>query len=215
MRKEKKVFIQYAVKHTISKINKDILLKDNDTIIKSLYQEGGHHGISHIHQVLNNAIDIKKTPLNKLEELACILHDISCEYRDSHHIIGSMVTKELLKGIFTYKEILLVKNAVLKHRSSYKGNFKNGIEELVSSADRDKPSSIKDIFMRSYCYAIDKGKDHQLSIVHAYLHIKSKYGINGTANIPNMYFKHYIKELSSFYNKLELLSLEECHSFFN
>lgn len=159
---------------TFSNIKKD---KDYNKIDKGLfnYIDGvvsvynsfdPAHQLDHCNIVINRGIQYAKE-WNKLNPdktvdlnivfVVCALHDIGLQFdRETHNIHSSNLIKKdkNLKKWFNEEEINIIANAVEDHRASLKHPIRNIYGQIVSEADRNHPSSIRELIQRSVKYNI-------------------------------------------------------------
>lgn len=186
--------------------------KENmDKLVMALYENSGAHGIEHIETVLRDAVIIKGSELDVEEELAIVFHDSGNHInRKTHHILSSEIFRREADGLYDKTTIDRICSAIEKHRGSFKGEFNNKLEELVSAADRGKPDSLEYTVMRSYKYAIEEqGCSRIDAAVNAHAFVKNKYSRNGYANYPQMYIDYYGVALDKFHESVENLTMRD------
>lgn len=188
-------------------------MEDIESLIRILYPEDNAHGIDHIYNVLENALII-----NEHEELyipgrliiiASVFHDCgNIEDRKKHEVIGSEFLYDILTRIGLSNNIkVMLRDAVLFHRASFKGEFgDNKLAELLSSADRGKPDNLEDLISRSKKYAMKElNMNEEDAQKHAIAHMHEKYGRNGYAKLPDIYINYYKEEVESLWNAIDNL----------
>lgn len=152
------------------------------------------HQWPHIVDVANVGVYLANTyGLDKLSFLlAAVCHDIfSTADRVRHHELShDWVLGNLDRfGYGAVKERVALMCA--QHRASYKGEYAGIYQECFAAADRGIPSYAK-MLRRSYQYGIDTEKlSHDEGVVHAWEHLKDKYGSKGYARWPETSLKYF------------------------
>lgn len=166
-------------------------------VIRNLDINDPAHRQDHILAVVNFATDIAVMQKLTLQESRCLLaaafmHDIGCNRdRDTHHLIGAILTARLLGGEdspFDADAVVVVCQAVHEHRASYKEKRSGLISDLTRIADagRLNPETFGDraISYRFNRFDAPDAHDNYLQIKEGIIndaadHLKDKYGKNG------------------------------------
>ena len=163
------------------------------------------HLIDHADSVCDLALHINKECNEHLVILAAYMHDMfNATNRPIHNELAyEYVLKAEDKFLqkLSEAEILEVAHAVLEHRASFKGEFYSPLSAIISSADRGLPD-LDFIVRRSMKFNKGNAED-------VYSHIRSKYGVKGYANYPNVYQEIFEKELALFRKLADELTLEK------
>jgi hypothetical protein len=140
-------------------------------------------------------------------------HDAFADQRETHHqlahdaLMGDVVGYASEYGV-TEEVIVLAARACLEHRASWKGGYTSRVSELVSAADRGKPTSLKRELVRAMKYGMDKlGRDEVEAKINACAHMHEKYGRNGYAVYPVLYRKFYGEELEDLWCQIDRLGI--------
>lgn len=167
-------------------------------VIRNLDINDPAHRQDHILAVVSFATEIATMQKLSVSDRRCLLaaafmHDIGCNRdRDTHHMLGAILTARLLGGEdspFNTDEVVTVCQAVHEHRASYKEKRSGLISDLTRIADagRLNPETFGD---RAISYRIGRLKDvgddmaEYLRIKTGIVddaadHLKDKYGVNG------------------------------------
>lgn len=169
-------------------------------VIRNLDINDPAHRQDHILAVVNFATEIAVMQNLSESDTRCLLaasfmHDIGCNRdRDTHHMLGAILTARLLGGEdspFNADEVVTVCQAVHEHRASYKEKRSGLISDLTRIADAGKldPESFGDRAITFRFHRFDEMKNKEdmeeyltvkVSIVDdAADHLKDKYGVNG------------------------------------
>lgn len=157
---------------------------------------------------LNDFLDLNDRVDDSLVVLASYFHDVAAHDRKNHHIKASEVVRTLdfeLLNILNNSDRELVALACLEHRASFKGSFSSRLSELVSSADRGKPS-LQYHLQRSIQYTMDREEmSYDEARKLACMHMKDKYGCGGYAKYPDLYKRYFAAQLKQLEFEIELL----------
>ena len=166
-------------------------------VIRNLDINDPAHRQDHILAVVGFATEIATMQKLSLRDRRCLLaaafmHDIGCNRdRDTHHLIGAILTARLLGGEdspFDADDVVTVCQAVHEHRASYKEKRSGLISDLTRIADAGKlnPETFGD---RAISYRFDRFnavdaheryEEIKEGIIRdAAEHLKDKYGKNG------------------------------------
>jgi hypothetical protein len=179
------------------------------------------HLINHADEVVENAIhicqELHKPGWIPIAIVSGYAHDMFTVYREDHHVRAAhyVVSKEFKELGFLglsdkddWKYDWAAQGA-LSHRASWKGGYHNLFAEIIAVADRGRPD-LKKYYLRSYLYAITKqGKGCQEAMYHSLEHIREKFGKNGTAKLPPLYFKFYKDDMKVIREKVETMTVSE------
>lgn len=148
------------------------------------------HNEEHIRAVVRTAYELGRGDLNIV--IAALIHDLGCsvpELRETHEHesvrIGITLLKEYSGKGTLFKDVICmatILEAVVEHRSTFKGVRTSWESNVVAAADRGRPN-LKMTYYRSYLYALSKlGVSEAEAKVHAHSHIASKCGYGGTGD---------------------------------
>ncbi len=143
--------------------------------------------------------------------IAAYAHDVRCYIdRDIHHILGGqwcLDNKAALMRLFSLNEdnIKCIAVACSEHRASFKDVHTYLLSEIISCADRGRPSmDVKEYYGRSYIYSRDKlGSSIEQAIEHSVKHTTEKFGLNGYVNYPNLYRAMFRDDLETYATRIE------------
>lgn len=159
------------------------------------------HRIDHADKVVETGLVInEELSLNldiKLIILAGYIHDMYTQVdRVNHHNLAYIHTIKEVEKLWdiSLMETLLIADAVKEHRASGSGNFSNILSEILSTADKGKPSLVEYV-IRSYKYNKNKYYDDTAIYANILNHLQEKFGINGYAKYPQLYNKVFKDEL--------------------
>jgi len=149
-------------------------------------------------------------------------HDLFAWSRKNHHKLSALwvrTTDHPLIDTLTNEEREEIAIANECHRASYKGEFPTMLAELMSSADRGKPSDIRTDIMRGWEYSkvYLELNDHD-GLLRSVSHLKEKYGRDGYARIPGIYKKYFQIQLEERYRQIDELqgkTFDEITKFLN
>ena len=129
------------------------------------------HRLDHCNVVINRGIQYAKE-WNKLNPdkavdlnivfVVCALHDIGLQFdRETHNIHSAKLIKKdkKLRKWFNEDEIDIIANAVEDHRASLKSPIRSIYGQIVSEADRNHPSSIRELIQRAVKYNMHHNPD--------------------------------------------------------
>ena len=171
-----------------------------EAVCKHIEECDAAHSFEHVWEVVQEVNRLSDG--DKEAVIAAFCHDIGCSVdRDRHHEIG----RSMALGLITYYgiecQLAVVLDAILEHRSSWKGYYSTEVSEWVAAADRGVPDLGK-YLERSYWYARSKlGKLHCEAVKHANHHIKEKF-MDGEPNVPEWYLSLYKAEWEKFIEEL-------------
>lgn len=179
------------------------------------------HLINHADDVVDNAIHICET-LGKdgwipIAIVSGYAHDMFTVFREDHHhraamyLVSDEFTSLGFLGEFSENrwKYTWASQGALSHRASWVGGYYNLFAEIIAVADRGRPD-LKKYYLRSYLYGLTKlGKTSEEALRHGLEHIRGKFGKNGTAKLPPLYFQFYKDEMNLIRNKVESMTLPE------
>ena len=133
--------------------------------------------------------------------------------RKDHHYMAMdyLLSKEFqaLGFLEDHQEHVMAAQAALTHRASWSEGYHSEFSEVVATADRGRPD-LRKYYLRSYLYAITKeGKSRDDAIFHSLIHIREKFGVDGTANMPPLFFRFYRRELAIIRKKVMVMTEQE------
>ena len=172
-----------------------------EAVCKHIEQCDDAHSFEHVWDVVKEVNRLSGG--DKEAVIAAFCHDIGCSVdRDRHHEIG----RSMALGLITYYgiecQLAVVLDAILEHRSSWKGYYSTEVSEWVAAADRGVPDAGKHL-ERSYWYARSKlGKLHCEAVKHAYHHIREKF-LEQDPQVPDWYLVLYREEWAEMRRVLE------------
>lgn len=199
--------------------------------LKKLYANHplDHSWDSHIVGVIMNAQHICEVNLiqyTKEMELGCALHDCGEIYnRDKHNEIGARMVPSILKEDLELDEddvdIDLVAKCVLNHRASHKGTLDTVDEQVVSAADRMRPSITKEdlfkqVYLRSILYNISHGPEEGESadpVENSFNWVRKTYVDEETGVYPEIYWKAFGAEMKIQKRLIEKVTLDELRAY--
>lgn len=161
------------------------------------------HLIDHADAVYQQCLFINATQKLELDvtylAIVAYCHDLFADFRDNHHELVYQhlkTTKEwFMRGIDTADREMLAR-AVREHRASYKGHYTSIYSEVLASADKGAPTSLLEMIERSCKYAKSKlNKTDTEATIHAFEHMKEKFGSKGYARYPSIYRQMYSESL--------------------
>lgn len=146
---------------------------------------------------------------DRLLLIAAYMHDIFNRCRDHHHDIAADYVLGMWKhipGNLTVEEARTVADAVREHRASYKGEFSSLYSEVISAADRGRPTTANVLLERSILYGIDRlGLTQEAALCAAIQNTKEKYGTNGYVNYPPLYRRMFAFEIERLQKEVDAL----------
>lgn len=166
-------------------------------VIRNLDINDPAHRQDHILAVVSFATEIATMQKLSVSDRRCLLaaafmHDIGCNRdRDTHHMLGAILTARLLGGEdspFNTDEVVTVCQAVHEHRASYKEKRSGLISDLTRIADagRLNPETFGDraISYRFNRFDVPNADVNYQQIKEGIIndaaeHLKDKYGKNG------------------------------------
>lgn len=162
---------------------------------------------------INKQMDLGFDP--KLIMFVAWFHDLFAWDRNNHQEISALWIENtehpLISKYLTGWERRLVAAACREHRASYKKEYSNLFTEMMACADRGFPGDVKAMLNRSIKYQIDKfGVDEEKAIVMAKSHLKEKFGSDGYARYPDLYWKVFKKELEIQRSVIDAWSIDSC-----
>lgn len=163
-------------------------------ILKEYEKNEKAHSLEHINYVIRRSLEFaKQFPDINLDMVYTIasFHDIGHHIdKDNHEVISAKIFYNDLKmkEFFSEEERITIKEAIIDHRASLKGEPRSIYGKIVSSADRG--TNIIVTLKRTHSYSLKHYPNFRLQkiIDRAYNHINQKYGKEGYAKI-------YIKDL--------------------
>lgn len=185
--------------------------------VGKMYSEADQaHDQLHADMVTCNAIRIASNDDLLLTTLAAYIHDIGCcVNRDFHEQAGVTLAGILDREYKVAKTLGMtddewskVLRGIAEHRSSFEGPYSSMVSIIVATADRSPPIRPIDLYVRSYEYAKGHGKNHQDAIVHAFNHIPDKFGRDGYAKYPGLYYDVYEDQLKCIHAFIESITLK-------
>ena len=165
------------------------------------------HGLDHFKRVfdcgvvLNNSLPYEDRFSERMIFAVAYTHDIfTAVCREHHHTLAGGFVRNNAKLFFGYLcsgEIEFVALACEQHRASYTGKFTNPFCELMNSADRELPTSAKDILGRAVMYREDHfpHESKEQVLAESIQHLKDKFGHGGYARYPDLYERIFKEEL--------------------
>jgi len=173
---------------------------------KTYYENGDEaHPIDHADSVCDLALYINQECDERLIILASYMHDMfNATNRAKHNELAYeyvLKAKDKFLKKLSEEEILKVAHAVLEHRGNFTGEFYSPLSAIISSADRGLPD-LDFIIIRSMKFNNANAED-----VHRY--IIGRYGTKGYANYPKVYHDIFAKELKSFRELADKLTIEK------
>lgn len=185
-------------------INHDLKKYIEESILPEYDLNDKGHNMVHVNNVLSRAFEISKkydVDENMLYTIVCF-HDIACHVdRETHEVLSAerLYADETLKNFFDEEQILIMRDAVVDHRSSLEYVPRNIYGKILSSADRKVDI---DDYMRS-SMGFQKNKEPNSTddelIEHSYLHAIKKFGRNGYAvkkfYVEDEKYAKFLKEL--------------------
>lgn len=187
-------------------------------ILANCLQNDPAHGPGHVLGVVNNAIDYidenpELVPYTREIIVAAFCHDCQSHVnRSKHELLGAEYTTRLIReyrsspvGNLTGIDERLVYNAILRHRSSFKGKREHMVEDVVASADKGLPN-IFDYIKSAMLYRLGPAMEElngiddatfDLCFTESVAHIREKFGPAGYAwvTLPSYYKNKYSKEI--------------------
>jgi len=173
------------------------------------------HNLNHVVNVYNRMVDIDHI-LNlsidkKMILLAAFLHDLKCHVDRKKHCLLSTyyVTdcyyntgcKDPFINQLTEEEVIILADAIIKHRASGNGIPEEGLAGLLYAADKDTPI-LEDIVLRSYKY--DNNYEHIL------VHMQDKFSSIGYLKYNNYYKEYYGTEvIDKLHSEIDNLTIEK------
>lgn len=153
------------------------------------------HQIGHADNVFNLLCYINFNQLLGIPEvelaLMAYVHDIFARFRKHHEILASQALPEICQELnidLSKDTMQRITMAILEHRASFKGVYFSIYSEALSAADRGRPTSVKQLVLRSYKYARSKyNHDRQTNIDLVFKHVKEKFGRDGYARYSPIY----------------------------
>ena len=110
-----------------------------------------------------------------------------------------------MKEIFTEKERLIIKEAIIDHRASNNHIPKSIYGKIVSSADRE--TNIETFFKRMEGWTLKyyPNADTEKKLYEAYIHMVDKYGIDGYAKsfIPDSDYLDFRCKITNYIDNKE------------
>lgn len=149
--------------------------------------------------ILNTELELNYEP--KLILFAAYFHDMFAWSRNNHHEMSfhwvHTTDHKLILDNLSPHETMMVAWACNQHRASFRGSFKSNFCELINSADRGVPGDVMHMLHRAVKYRekLHPEMSDDERMAGAIAHLKEKYGDNGYARYPDMYFKIFGKEL--------------------
>ena len=181
-----------------------------------MYSEADQaHDQLHADTVTCNAIRIAGEDELLPATLSAYLHDIGCSInRDIHEKAGVTLAiilereyKVRLTLGMSYDEWSMVLSGIAEHRASYDGGYSSRVATIVACADRAPPTRPIDLYVRSYEYAKAHGKNHHDATRHAFKHISEKFGRDGYAKYPWLYYEVYAEQLKCIHDFIDAITL--------
>lgn len=175
------------------------------------------HKIGHADNVFNLLCYINFNQLLGIPEvelaLMAYVHDIFARYRKHHEILASQVLPEICEelGIELSKDTMQrITMAIIEHRASFKGTYFSVYSEALSAADRGRPTSVKQLILRSYKYTRSKfNYDRKTTIEMVFKHMKEKFGREGYARYSPLYDEVFGEALEAQVAEVEFLTIED------
>lgn len=155
---------------------------------------------------INDVLELDQDPLHIM--LVAYFHDLFAWSRNNHHQLAfewvRTTDDPFIKQLHD-KDRARVAAACLEHRATYDGNFSSKLSELMSAADREAPTSVKEMMKRSIEYHLFKERNQAKAEDKARVHIKDKFGTNGYARYPEIYMQVYGDKLYELQKAIDLL----------
>ncbi len=147
--------------------------------------------------IINERLDLGFDP--RLIMFAAYTHDMFAFSRHNHHEMSHLwittTDDELINNIEFMDRFNLAK-ACQEHRASFRGDFSSPFSQLFNAADRELPKGIDAILERALLYRMGNyNETHKQAMKPSIKHIKEKFGSNGYARYPAMYFRCFEDEL--------------------
>jgi len=175
------------------------------------------HRIDHADSVCEEAlfiIDTLKLNINKrMVVVAAYTHDIFCSVnRKTHNVLASKYVlnekdDEILNE-FSKGQRLSMAEAVLQHRSSYKGERSSILSRIIATADMGRVN-IKYIILRSYKYHSSNGKSDIEIVDEIYEHLQDKFSSNGYRKYDDFYMSVYGDIVNDFKKEVDEITKED------
>ena len=173
------------------------------------------HDLNHVINVYLKMVDIDKVldlgVDKKMILLAAFLHDLKCHVDRKKHCLlsANYVTdcwyakdcKDPFIQQLTEKEVIVLSDAIIKHRASGNEVPGSGLAGLLYAADKDSPM-LEKIVLRSYEY--DNNCEHVLK------HLKEKFSKEGYLKY-NVFYKMYYgtTNIDRVYDEINNLTVEK------
>jgi len=175
------------------------------------------HRIDHADSVCEEALfimDVLKININKrMVVVAAYTHDIFCNVnRKTHNILASKYVLDAkddeILNEFSGTQRLSIAEAVLQHRSSYKGERSNILSRIIATADIGRVN-LKDIILRSYKYHSGDGKSDIKVVDEIYEHLIDKFSSNGYRKYDEFYMSIYGDIVNDFKKEVDKITKED------
>lgn len=171
------------------------LLADSYEYIK---RSDSAHNEEHIRAVVREASYLcdlegdgfeRGTIMHRAIITAALCHDLGCSVkggRDMHEVYSAQIFLGLSQGYqYSHAYKMVVQEAILQHRASYKGIRSSISSKIIAAADRGRPNAAV-LFMRAYVYTKEVNDvDHDTAVRHAIDYNIAKYGYNGYARMQD------------------------------
>ena len=192
----------------LKKINSEVRRYIGNEILPKYHELKGHtdaHITDVIRRSLNIAKDLDDINLDMVYTIAAY-HDLGRLIDNETHNLESakiMLADEVLKGLFTPEEIIIMSEAVEDHRASLGHEPRSIYGKIVSCADRS--TDVVEPLGRAYDYEKSLHPDwtEDEVIERVRVHLREKYSHDGYA-IKTMYFKN--SEFEGFIEEIEKIT---------
>ena len=136
-------------------------------------------------------------------------HDLFAWSRKNHHVLSAewiRTTDHPLIQQFDHGDRQAISAANACHRASFRGIFPTVLSELMSSADRGSPGNLRDEILRSVEYSETYlGMNIHDALLRAVVHQQEKYGRNGYAKIPDIYYTYFESQMEERFREIDEL----------
>lgn len=140
------------------------------------------HSGNHVYDVIEKSLEIAKDYNVNLDMVYTIaaFHDLGLIVeREKHHIIGGEMLYDdiIIKSLFTFEELIIMKEAVEDHRASSKNPPRSIYGKIIAEADRS--DTMDTVIERTILFRIKNNESFEMIYPDVLKHIEDKYGENG------------------------------------
>lgn len=186
-----------------------------ENIFPEYQQNEQAHDLGHIKYVINRSLTFAHKNSPNLDY--AMIYTIASYHDLKHHVSAkeherlsskALTEDQNLENFFDTKQIQIMAEAVMDHRSVKKQNPRTIYGKIICSADRT--TTVRNAMAATYHYRVLHNPNNNLAeiIKDSYEHIKSKYGPGGYAISKNYFpdpeFEKYLLDITKTVSSFEI-----------